>query len=271
MSNFPGVVYHCFAGKPQGGALMTMPAVPQTWLPSFNIYESTWGSNVAGSYVVDEVKLWTYLDSMQYPARVLQTGTESHSGGACLPTFTGPLCLDMEQFRPREAPAVFRRVLDIVRAWRPSAQLMLYGQINKWASQWDTPATAEAKMLETNDDNTTVITRHKHVPLYLKDNTAAATWERWNDKNAAECERWAAKSGGRGFAMVYPRQFDGATYVPITTAAQALAQVRPAVRLGLDIMVWDFWTTNAERDADVPALALIAAAIETAANDLWRE
>lgn len=264
----PTVVYHAIGGAPQGGAHMVMPAFPRSWQRAFNIYDSSWSADSGGEYVIDYPAFTKYLDWTEDQNRDTAKQWHTHSAGSCEATFDGPIVLDMERYRPREKPAVFRDILDRVQAWRPRAKLMLYGAVSKWASQWDTPSTAAAKMSENDADNTAVFTLHKHVALYLKDASAAATWEAWNNKNVAEVVRWAAKTGGRAYAMVTLSDHDG---TPMTDAARMLAQVRPAIRAGIDIQVWDYFTSNAARDARVASITALQTAISTAKADLWGE
>lgn len=269
----PSVVYHSIGGKPQhqGGGVYThlpMPTLPSAWRRAFNIYESSWSSDLSPGYGINTRELNRYLDFVEDPNRDRNAQPDTHSAGACEPAFDGPIVLDMERYRPRDYPDVFRSVLERVAAWRPRAALTLYGSVSKWASQWDTPSTAATKQSENDQNNISVYTRHKHVALYLKSVDAAASWEAWNARNVAEAVRWASRTGGRAFAGIGLHDYDGSV---LTDAARMLAQVRPAIRAGLDLIVWDYWYNATERDAALPAIAAVETAITTAKAQLWGE
>lgn len=267
----PTIVYHAIGGKPQnlGGGVyqhMAMPPFPRAWQRAFCLYESTWTADLSPGYALDYAALNRYLDFTEDPSRQTALQPETHSAGACEPSFTGPIMLDMERYRPAAYPAVYRAALERVLSWRPRAQWTLYGTLSKWASQWDSDAAA--KMSGNDADNNAVYTRNKHVALYLKSGDAAPYWEAWNERNVAEVIRWTSKTGGRPFCGVTLHDYDGSV---LTDPARMLAQVRPAIRVGADLIVWDYWFTTAERDATLPAITALQTAISTAKWELWGE
>lgn len=259
------VVYHSIQCKAPGGVAVAFPRFPAGWLPAYHVIESPWSSVSGSDYVIDQTKFEKYLDWMESPANSLNQLWETHSAGPCDPNFDGPMILDMERFPFTENSAVFARIMERCQQWRPKAKWSFYGHVSKWASQWDTdPAT----YMDLNDRySRAVYCFHKHIPLYLKTADAPATWERWNEKNAQEVVRQAAVTGGRPYAAVCLRRTND--NVVITTLAQALAQVRPAVRWGCDIVVWDYWYNAGDRDAALGAIALIDQAVSQARAETW--
>lgn len=265
----PTVIYHAIGSKPVGGAPMTLPTFPHDWQRAYNVYETTWTSEPGGVYTVDVAKLRLYLAQMQNPTADIANVPDQHSAGRCDPGFTGPIVLDMERQRMRAAPAAFSVAMREARAAFPRARLSLYATSSKWSAGWDTPATAAGYQSDNDADNAAVDTFDKHVPLYIKDASAAASWENWNERNAAEAVRAARRTGGQAFAWASP-SYGFAPYDPITDAALMLAQVRPAIKVGMNMIVWDYFYTTADRDNRVSALGMLASAIEQARRELWR-
>jgi hypothetical protein len=265
-------VYHAIGGKLVSGSPFPFPALPSGWGRAFNIYETPFTAATGGQYVVNDRVFTQYLDWMERPNQYARELWDFHSAGSCERGFDGPIILDFER-NPVEGvhpclshPEVIRAALAKVRAWRPFADVFLYGDVARAAYEWDSnPAGVKA---QNDATSRTTQTPSHHAPMYLKNSDAAATWERFNDRNCLEVRRAVQRDGGRGYVTVGSFDHDG---TEITDINRLYAQVRPAIRYELDIIVWDYWFNTSERDASLAGLALLDQAIRNARADLWNE